>query len=136
MIITLISIAVVVIGIVIAILYDKDVIYSDALDYASAVFIALGSISVIVCGLLICFANINADITLESVAEEKAIIEYRLETQDSDDSLTVNGGAYADATAFNKVMREARKWEKNTWVNWFHTQGVADIGLIDITRGD
>jgi hypothetical protein len=144
MIITLISFAILFIGISLLVLYkvcDKKCckspkvkrfclkIASSYLDIISGVILIVGFGAAFACSLLAISNTVTKQVEFEKVLYEKKTIEYRIEHQE--DNTVGNELLYEDIIEFNNNLRLTRYWANNPWTNWFNNDKVADLGYIE-----
>jgi hypothetical protein len=110
MIITLIAIALIIIGIVLAeTRADKDI---------AIPLLISGIVGTIFCGLVILFSHINQDAELQQLKAEREALVYQLE----------NGIYYGDALGeFNSDLIYNQKVNQNPWFNWFHGDYIMEV---------
>lgn len=128
MIITLIVVALFIIGIVCFILGKA--YWSDAFEITGVILIA---ISVIALSLVVGFiidANANGDIYYQNKLYEKDVLEYRIDN--ISENITGNELLYNDIVRFNNELRSIKKWANSPWTNWFNNAKVASIDYIHI----
>lgn len=140
--ITLINILLFIVGISLIIWYKvDDCWYSDwKVITGCTLVIIFGAASVIMS--CIAFDNsVNREANIKKYENKKITIEYMLSKQQEegilDNSLLINGGdssVYEQAVDFNYEVNLHQKLEDSIWTNWLYTQGVKDVGEIDLSK--
>ena len=128
MIITLIAVALVVIGIV-GVIIDCN---TDK-DFPAEIYMpsfVIGIAALIVSLAVICKVQINRDIDYQNKLYERTTLEYRIENEDA--HTTGNELLYRDIVEFNNDLRRTKKWANNPWVSWFWNWDIATIDYIEI----
>ena len=142
MIMTLISLALLVVGIILCIIYKngcfyrwmimmnikKQVITDAVLEVASFVLTTLGIAATVICSMLILFNVGNYDVDYQNALHKKEMLEYRIEHME--DNITGNEMLYNDIVEFNNELRNKKKWANNPWTNWFNNQDIAAIEYV------
>ena len=128
MIITLIAVALVVIGIV-GIIID----FNTNKDFPAWICMpsfVVGIAALIVSLAIICKVQLNRDVDYQNKLYERTTLEYRIENEDA--HTTGNELLYRDIVKFNNGLRMTKKWANNPWVNWFWNEDIAKIDYIEI----
>lgn len=144
MIITLISLALLVVGIILCIIYKngcfyrwmimmnvkKPAIKDTTLEVASFVLTALGIAATFICSIIILFNAGNYDVDYQNALHKKEMLEYRIEHME--DNIVGNEMLYNDIVEFNNELRNEKKWANNPWTNWFTNQDIAAIDYVEL----
>lgn len=129
MLITILSVAILIIGIIVCIVDDRFFIKLDLFPIGM-ICCFIGAIATLftIFGILItCTTYEN---TYQNTIYEKQVIEYRLENED--ENTVGNELLYNDIVEFNNSLRSVKKWANNPWTNWFYNADVATIDYIEI----
>lgn len=133
MIITLMFIALIIIGTILVLISKNtklDWDTSDNLHFIGFFIIAIGIIvSVVMTGLIIGNAA-TYDLYYQDTLHKKEMLEYRIEH--IEENITGNEMLYNDIVEFNNELRSVKKWADNPWTNWFNNKDVAAIDYIEI----
>ena len=128
MIITLIAVALVVIGIV-GVIIDCNTNKGFPAGIYMPSFV-IGIAALIVSFAVICKVQSNSDIDYQNKLYERTTLEYRIENEDA--HTTGNELLYRDIVEFNNDLRRTKKWANNSWVSWFWNGDIATIDYIEI----
>lgn len=128
MIITLIAVALIIVGIIGYIVFFK--LWSDCGFFISVISIILGAIVLLTSLCFIGKAQINKDIKYENKLYEREVLVYRIENEDA--HTTGNELLYRDIVDFNNGLRATKKWANNPWTSWFFNEDIATIDYIEI----
>lgn len=134
MIITLIGLALLIVGITLSIIYKKMYykIYKgeDVIECCAFIGTVLGSILTI-CTTVLILVNIgNYDVKYQNALHQKEMLEYRIEHME--ENITGNEMLYNDIVEFNNELRSTKKWANNPWTNWFNNQDIAAMDYVEL----
>ena len=129
MIITLIAVALVVIGIV-CVIIDCNTNKGVSTEIYTPISL-VGITALIVSLVIICSVQINRDVDYQNKLYERTTLEYRLENVEA--NTTGNELLYRDIVKFNNSLRMTKKWANNPWVSWFFNGDIATIDYIEIS---
>lgn len=132
MIITLISLAVLITGIVLIVISKQidDCYKEDRLNFIGAMFVVCGIVfSLFTVGFAIGNAT-TCELEYQNVLHQKEMLEYRIEHME--ENITGNEMLYNDIVEFNNTLRNEKKWALNPWTNWFNNQDIASIDFIEL----
>lgn len=138
-ILTIIFIALLVIGITGIIVFEKcdetnwPYWLENAVPITAVIFILVGAIGTLVCGGTIIGVNINHDVDYQNKLYEREVLEYRVDRLDDD--LTGNELIYNDVVAFNNDLRLTKKHANSLWLNWFYNQDIAALDYVELPSG-
>ena len=131
MIITLIVLAMVLVGCIFILIGKKIGSYycEFGIDFWGIVLIVLGVVaSLFVVGFIIANAS-TCELNYQNTLHEKEMLEYRIEHME--ENLTGNEMLYNDIVEFNNKLRNTKKWANSPWTNWFNNQDIAAIDYIE-----
>jgi hypothetical protein len=135
MIITLIGLALLVIGIISAIIRAKVHFKSwktyDRIEWIQFPALFIGSIITTVSIVIILINASFYDVEYQNMIHKRDMLEYRIEHME--ENITGNEMLYNDIVEFNNVLRAEKKWANNPWTNWFGNQDVATIDYIELS---
>ena len=135
MIITLISLALLIVGIVLFVVDDKfNIGYSvgDLVDVVKIMCTVLGAFATLLC-VTFGLANVIAyDIDYQDMLSQKEMLEYRIEHME--ENITGNEMLYNDIVEFNNALRFEKKWANNPWTSWFNNQDIASIDYVELDK--
>lgn len=94
--------------------------------------ILIGAVSILVCICGLIGTSINNETMTQDLIEQKTMIEYRLDRQEDEDNLVVNGGLYNDICEYNSTIRQYHRYGKSFWLNWFYEDGPCKLELIEL----
>ena len=125
-----------IVGIILYKCFIDDILYSEGWLVGGIIGILLGAVILISCGICCLVENYGAQAekTYEDLAHTKAVIEYRLENSNTDESLTINGGVYDDLIEYNNTIREYKMMTHNFWVGWFYSDKPATLEYIELPK--
>lgn len=132
MIITLISFAVIVVGIIFVVISKKthDWNTEEWTNFVGWLLVVLGIVfSLLTVGFIIGNAT-TCELNYQNVMHEKEMLEYRIEHME--ENITGNEMLYNDIVEFNNELRNVKKWANNPWTNWFNNQDIASIDYIEL----
>ena len=129
MIITIISVALLIIGIAIIILEGKYILCKDCWFGVGVIASVIGGMATIICIIGILTIHVPKEIDYQNALYEKEVIEYRIEN--IDENLVGNEFLYNDVVTFNNELRKVKMHTNNLWVNWFWNEKIATIDYID-----
>jgi hypothetical protein len=130
MIITLITIAILIAGIVILKKYNWTY-WQHSLGEA---LVGIGVVGAIFIASVLCIIQIPRQVDYEKVAAKREVLEYRLEHRE--ENIVGNEMLYSEITEFNNDIRGEKRYADSPWVNWFANDKIADIDYIDYTEHD
>ena len=132
MIITLISLALVVIGVIFVIVgkKKKSYYYEFGIDFFGVLLITLGIVGCLFTGGFIIGNAATCELNYQNALHEKEMLEYRIDHME--ENITGNEMLYNDIVEFNNGLRNVKKWANSLWTNWFNNQYVASIDYIEI----
>ena len=132
MIITLITIALLAVGI--TFLIEKknieDYHARNVVDGLGFWFTAIGVILTFFVSLFLIDNAAFREVNYQNALYEKEMLEYRIEHMEN--NITGNEMFYNDIVEFNNELRSTKKWANNPWVNWFNNQDIATIDYIEL----
>lgn len=135
MIITLIGLALLVIGIISAIVYAKVHFKSwkvrDRIEWIKFPALFIGSIITTVSIVVILINATTYDVEYQNMLHTREMLEYRIEHME--ENITGNEMLYNDIVEFNNVLRAEKKWANSPWTNWFNNQDIASIDYIELS---
>jgi hypothetical protein len=135
MIITLIGLALLVIGIILAIIdnkvYFKNWKVRDMIDCSRFATLFIGSIITFATLVIILINASTYEIEYQNALHTREMLEYRIEHME--ENITGNEMLYNDIVEFNNVLRAEKKWANNPWTNWFNNQDIASIDYIELS---
>lgn len=142
MLIILINILLFIVGVGLIIWYKVDDCWdSDWKLIIGSTLVIIFSIASIVMSCIAIDNSVNREANIEEYKNKKIAIEYMLSKQQEegiiDNRLLINGGdsyVYEQATDFNYCINLHKKLEDSIWTNWLYTQGVKDVGEIDLSK--
>lgn len=135
MIITIIAIAILIIGIGAYYLYNYTHCDTDCFEVLGFVGPFMGGIGTFVCVLIIIIANLCADseiadakIEYESLCRRRDIIQSEYEDVSKTEVIK-------DIAEWNVEVQNAKRWGKHPLTNWFYSQKYVDsLEYIDISE--
>ena len=137
MLITLIIIALLIVGAVCLIIeskmYSKTYYHNDWLFSIGIVLVLLMSLTLIFCGVFIIGVQTARDIDYQNALYEREMLEYRIEHME--ENIVGNEMLYNDIVGFNNRLRTTKKWANNPWTSWFYNKKIAEIDYVEIDRG-
>lgn len=128
MIITIIAIALAVIGVVLFIVGA-----ANCWDEMIGIPIAALLFPLFVCLVAIANAQIGRGLDYEKKLHERNMLVYRLEQAEEDNNIVEYSELYNDIVKYNNSIRKVKKWGNNPWLNWFHNPLLANLDYIDVT---
>lgn len=133
MIITLIAVALLIVGIIYLIIENSTYRYRMGwFEYIGFPSFLIGMLSSMFILAFIMTININRDIDYQNKLYEREMLEYRIEKME--ENITGNEMLYNDIVEFNNELRSTKKWANNPWTNWFNNQDIATIDYIEIDK--
>lgn len=133
MIITLMFIALVIIGITLVIISKNkkfDWSTRDGLNFLGGMIIAVSIVAIVFSAGFIISNTIHCDLNYQNTLHEKEMLEYRIEHME--ENITGNEMLYNDIVEFNNELRSTKKWANNPWTSWFNNQDIASIDYIEL----
>ena len=135
MIITLIGLALLVIGIISAIVYAKVNFKSwkvrDRIEWIKFPALFIGLIITTVSITLIIINATIYDVDYQNMLHTKEMLEYRIDHME--ENITGNEMLYNDIVEFNNKLRAEKKWALNPWTDWFNNKDIASIDYIELS---
>lgn len=129
MIITLITIAVFVLGVIGCILYERDTIpqkCKDCIELLSLLAVVIAGIGILIeLPLIICqHCTVNKDIYEYNLKRESIVNQVECISSDYEDfsKATIIANVYD----WNKEVYNMKYWAKSPWTSWFYSQKFAD----------
>lgn len=135
MIITLIGLALLVIGIISAIVCAKVHFKSwkvrDRIEWIGFPALFIGGIITLASITIIIVNATIYDVEYQNMLHTREMLEYRIEHME--ENITGNEMLYNDIVEFNNELRSEKKWANNPWTNWFNNQDIASIDYIGLS---
>ena len=129
MIITLISLAVIVTGIIFVVISEKT--YTWDTSFVGWILVVIGiAFNLFTLGFIINNAT-TRELNYQNTVHEKEMLEYRIEKSNED--IVGNEMFYNDIVKFNNALRNTKKWANNPWTNWFNNQDIASIDYVELS---
>lgn len=122
MIITIVSIAMIVIGFVL--------LKKDNWDFSGFLLMMIGGFATAVIVISVLIVQVNKDVDYQNALYEKEMIEYRIDHADED--IVGNELLYNDIVEFNNDLRTIKKYANSYWTNWFFNEDIATIDYIEL----
>lgn len=122
MIITVVSIAMIVIGFVL--------LKKDNCDFSGFLLTMIGGFATAIIVISILAVQVNKDVDYQNALYEKEMIEYRIDHADED--IVGNELLYNDIVEFNNDLRIIKKYANSYWTNWFFNEDIATIDYIEL----
>lgn len=132
MIITILSIALLVAGIILLCFEDKYCYISELPFVFGGFFTFIGFIAICCCAFMSLTVQVNKDIGYQNALYQKEMLEYRIDNADQD--IVGNELLYNDIVEFNNDLRIVKKWSNNYWTNWFFNEDIATIDYIELDK--
>lgn len=135
MIITLIAIALFIVGIACFIIHNEKYrmkFGGDWIWFIGLVSTFISCIALLFVSIAIIDANIKKDINYQNMLHKKEMLEYRIDNMK--DNIVGNEMIYNDIVEFNNELRSVKKWANNPWTNWFYVKEIAIIDYVEIDR--
>lgn len=135
MIITLMFICMIIIGIILLVIKEKNrskISWSvrDTLESIGTAFVIIGIFaSIFTCAFIVSNA-IGYELNYQNILHEKEMLEYRIEHME--ENITGNEMLYNDIVEFNNELRAEKKWANNPWTDWFNNKNIASLDYIEI----
>ena len=134
MIITLIGLALLIAGIVFAIIrkkvYFKKWKTEECIEILQFAFVVFG-VGVTLFATTMILVNVsNYDVDYQNTLHQREMLEYRIDHME--DNITGNEMLYNDIVEFNNELRGVKKWANNPWTSWFYNEDIATIDYIEI----
>ena len=136
MIITLICLALFVIGVVLLIIAVSNDWDDDIIQWFIALPTGIALVATVVCGVSILTTKVGRNIEYEKKLHERNMLVYRLEQAEEDNNIVEYAELYNDIVCFNNSIRKTKAWHDNPWVNWFYNPLLADLEYIEVTDTD
>lgn len=122
MIITILSIATIIVGII---LFKK-----TDFDFAGFILLMISGIVTFVMAICLLCVQVNKDVDYQNALYQKEMIEYRIDHADED--IVGNELLYNDIVWYNNDLRFIKKWSNSYWTNWFFNEDIATIDYIEL----
>lgn len=132
MIITLIVLAIIIIGIILVCVskHTDSWTVEEWTNFVGWLLIVMGIVfSLFTVGFIIGNAS-TCELNYQNTLHKKEMLEYRI--KHIEDNITGNEMLYNDIVEFNNELRNTKKWANNPWTNWFNNQDVASIDYIEL----
>lgn len=131
MIITLITIAILVSGIVF--LWLNDVHYNDALETAGAFMTIFGSVALVIALIAVIIINVNPIGKKMAADAKRETLVYQLEneTYKNDNNLGTTD-LFSSVAKYNGKVLEGRRGRHNLWISWFYAPYWDEVELINL----
>ena len=128
MIITLICVAVLILGIILMRLYNGPLWGHAAVFITGIILLTCGIVALAVILPMIGKAQIGKQVEYDIVLLEQQNLQDRID--DENFRVVGNEMVYHDALELNKKLAKVKYWSKNPWTSWFHNDLLADIDYI------
>jgi len=122
MIITILSIATIIVGVI---LFKK-----TDFDFAGFILLMISGIVTFVMAICLLCVQVNKDVDYQNALYQKEMIEYRIDHADED--IVGNELLYNDIVWYNNDLRFIKKWSDSYWTNWFFNEDIATIDYIEL----
>ena len=122
MIITILSIATIIVGII---LFKK-----TDFDFAGFMLLMISGIITFFMAILLLCVQANKEVDYQNALYQKEMIEYRIDHADED--IVGNELLYNDIVEYNNDLRFIKKWSDSYWTNWFFNEDIATIDYIEL----
>lgn len=122
MIITILSIATIIVGVI---LFKK-----TDFDFAGFILLMISGIVTFVMAICLLCVQVNKDVDYQNALYQKEMIEYRIDHADED--IVGNELLYNDIVWYNNDLRFIKKWSNSYWTNWFFNEDIATIDYIEL----
>ena len=136
MIITLIGLALLIVGIVLTIIWNKKrwelCNYENAIEICAFVCSFVGSAVTFLSIIFILINVVNYDVEYQDMLCKKEMLEYRIEHME--ENITGNEMLYNDIVEFNNELRSEKKWANSPWTNWFNNKNVASLDYVEMSN--
>lgn len=119
-----------IIGVILKILCNADIIYNDAVDTVSFILTIFGGVTLIFLTIIVGSIQVKFDVEYQNKLYERDMLEYRIEHME--ENITGNEMLYNDIVEFNNSLRATKKWANNPWTNWFNNHKIATIDYIEL----
>lgn len=123
-----ISIVAVVAGIFMVVIYNNSNSYSELIEIASGVLIALGSVFTLCFGITGLVVQLREETGYQNALYERSVLVYRMENEE----LSGNEMLYTQIMEFNNELRTTKRWSENEWVGMMYNEKIATIDYIEI----
>ena len=132
MIITLIVIAIFVLGIVSFTIKGKFSSYKiiTTLEAIGILGTVVGGIIGLAITCMLVDNVVNLNINYQNTLHKREMLEYRI--GHVSENITGNEMLYNDIVEFNNELRSQKKWANNLWTNWFNNKYIADLDYIEL----
>ena len=128
MIITIIAIALFVIGVVLLIVASNN----DWDCELTGIGIGILTFPLLVCLVAITTAQIGREVEYEKKLHERNMLVYRLEQAEEDNNVVEYAELYNDIVHYNNSIRKCKVYGNNPWLNWFHNPLLANLDYIEV----
>lgn len=129
MIITLITIAVFVLGVIGYIFYNRDIIpwkCEEGIELLSLCAIGISSIAILIEFLTIIGSQCTANKCIYEYSLERESIVKQVECISSDYEDVSKATVIANVYDWNKKVHNTKYWAKNPWTSWYYSQKFVD----------
>lgn len=128
MILSLIGVALLVVGIVLVVKFEYEVP-----DFIKAVCIIFGFILTVVCSVLIASSNIGLDSIIASWQAKRETIVYQLNNHTYENDNNIGTVELMDRVAeFNGAIESDKAFRNNPWTSWCTSKACMYVEPIDI----
>lgn len=131
MIVTLITIAILVAGIVF--LWSHSVHYNDALEAAGVIMTTLGGFAVCIALIAVIVINVNPTGKKMAMDAKRETLMYQLEneTYKNDNNLGTTD-LFSSIATYNGKVLAGRRGRHNLWISWFYAPYWDEVELINL----
>lgn len=129
MIITLITIAVFVLGVIGYIFYNRDIIsrkHKEFIEILSFCAVLIAGVAILFEIPIIIKSQCTANKTIYEYSLERESIVKQVECISSDYEDVSKATVIANVYDWNKEVHNAKYWAKNPWTSWFYSQKFVD----------
>ena len=123
-----ISIVAVVVGILMVVIYNNSNSYSELIEVASGLLIALGSVFTLCFGVAGLVVQLREETGYQNALYERSVLVYRMENGE----LSGNEMLYTQIMEFNNELRTTKRWSENAWFGMMYNEKIATIDYIEI----
>lgn len=121
MILTIITLAVFIIGILLS--YHAK---NEIMEGVGLLFFACGTLAGVIMLVIIVLAHVGVDAQIEENRIEYEALCERLEIVDSEYEDVSKSDIIKDIAKWNKMVYSSKHWAYNPWTNWFYSTRVVD----------
>ncbi len=129
MIITLITIAVFVLGVIGYIFYNRDIIpweYKEYIELLSLFAVTIAGIAILIELPIIIGSHCTVNKEIYEYNLERESIVKQVECISSDYEDVSKATVIANVYGWNKEVHNTKYWAKNPWTSWFYSQKFVD----------